>query len=254
MFIDWITVAAQIVNFLVLIWLLKRFLYRPILDGIDQREAGIAARIASAETARYAAEETEEMHRAALSTLAEEKAAILESTREEAATEQAALRLQARAALDAEQADWRSQIGDERAAYLADLRVTGAEAILSLTGKALKDLADARLEDQIASRLESHLAELGPELQRAAAASDGAVAVSSFPLTQARRKHLQQAFQDAVKNVPLTFRTDPRESPGLTLQLGGVRLGWTVATYLDGLEEALRVRLEAAPKALGETP
>ena len=35
MSIDWITVAAQIVNFLVLVWLLKRFLYRPILNGID---------------------------------------------------------------------------------------------------------------------------------------------------------------------------------------------------------------------------
>jgi F-type H+-transporting ATPase subunit b len=253
MFIDWVTVAAQIINFLVLIWLLKRFLYRPILDGIDQREAGIAARIASAETARSAAEEAEETHRAALATLAEEKATILEAARVEATTEQASLRLQARETLDAEQADWRSQIGNERAAYLADLRATGAEAILSLTGKALKDLADARLEDQIAGRLESQLAEFGPDLQRAAA-SDGAIAVSSFPLTETRRKGLRRAFQDAVKDVPLTFRTDPKESPGLTLQLGGVRLGWTVATYIDGLEEALRARLEAAPKTSGETP
>ncbi|HAB91660.1 MAG TPA: F0F1 ATP synthase subunit B, partial [Pseudomonas sp.] len=46
MSIDWITVLAQIANFLVLLWLLKRFLYRPILDGIDAREAEIARRMA----------------------------------------------------------------------------------------------------------------------------------------------------------------------------------------------------------------
>jgi len=254
MFIDWITVAAQIINFLVLIWLLKRFLYRPILDGIDQREAGIAARIANAETARSAAERAKETHKVALATLAEEKATIIEAARVEATTEQAALRLLAREAMDAEQAEWLSQIRDERAAFLTDIRTTGAEAILSLTSKALKDLADVQLEDQIAARLESHLAELGPDLQRAGAASDGAVAVSSFPLTEARRKHLQRAFQNAVKDVSLTFRTDPKESPGLTIQLGGVCIGWTVETYLDGLEEALRARLEAAPRASGETP
>ena len=52
MSIDWITVAAQVANFLVLVWLLKRFLYRPILDGIDAREAEIAGRMQVAERAR----------------------------------------------------------------------------------------------------------------------------------------------------------------------------------------------------------
>ena len=51
MSIDWITVAAQIANFLVLVWLLKRFLYRPILDGIDAREGEISHRMQEAVTA-----------------------------------------------------------------------------------------------------------------------------------------------------------------------------------------------------------
>ena len=56
MSVDWITVAAQIANFLVLVWLLRRFLYRPILAGIDARERQIAARMAQAEKIREAAE------------------------------------------------------------------------------------------------------------------------------------------------------------------------------------------------------
>ncbi|MCL1485860.1 MAG: hypothetical protein MH208_17135 [Marinobacter sp.] len=48
MSIDWITVLAQLANFLVLVWLLKRFLYRPILDGIDAREAEITKSMAAA--------------------------------------------------------------------------------------------------------------------------------------------------------------------------------------------------------------
>jgi F-type H+-transporting ATPase subunit b len=43
MLIDWFTVGAQALNFLILVWLLKRFLYKPILDAIDAREKRIAA-------------------------------------------------------------------------------------------------------------------------------------------------------------------------------------------------------------------
>ncbi|MGB5096847.1 MAG: hypothetical protein WBN82_02930, partial [Porticoccaceae bacterium] len=48
MLIDWFTVGAQVVNFLILVWLLKRFLYRPILDAIDAREKRIASELADA--------------------------------------------------------------------------------------------------------------------------------------------------------------------------------------------------------------
>ena len=59
MSIDWVTVIAQIANFLVLVWLLKRFLYRPILDGIDAREAEITRRMAEAGEAEKKAQAAE---------------------------------------------------------------------------------------------------------------------------------------------------------------------------------------------------
>ena len=42
MLIDWFTIAAQAVNFLILIWLMKRYLYQPILRAIASREQLIA--------------------------------------------------------------------------------------------------------------------------------------------------------------------------------------------------------------------
>ncbi|MCF8123589.1 MAG: hypothetical protein K9K34_14360, partial [Desulfarculaceae bacterium] len=55
MLIDWFTVAAQVVNFLILVWLLKHFLYDRIIKAIDQREADIAARSEEAEAKQDAA-------------------------------------------------------------------------------------------------------------------------------------------------------------------------------------------------------
>ena len=48
MLIDWFTVAAQVLNFLILVWLMKRFLYQPVLNAIAAREAKIAAELKDA--------------------------------------------------------------------------------------------------------------------------------------------------------------------------------------------------------------
>ena len=50
MLIDWFTVGAQALNFIVLVWLMKRFLYRPVLDAIAAREQRIAQQLAEAAT------------------------------------------------------------------------------------------------------------------------------------------------------------------------------------------------------------
>jgi hypothetical protein len=48
MLIDWFTVGAQALNFLILVWLMKRFLYKPILNAVAEREKRIAAELADA--------------------------------------------------------------------------------------------------------------------------------------------------------------------------------------------------------------
>ena len=55
MLIDWFTVVAQTTNFLILVLLLKRFLYKPILDAIDAREQRIAQELADADAKRLEA-------------------------------------------------------------------------------------------------------------------------------------------------------------------------------------------------------
>jgi F-type H+-transporting ATPase subunit b len=252
MFIDWITVAAQIANFLVLIWLLKHFLYRPILDGIDRREADIADRVARAEAMRMQAEAAGTAHHAALTALGNEKADILEAARVAVAQEQDTLRQDARAAIEREHAEWREQIQNQRAAFLAKLSATGSQAIFSLTAKALKDLADVKLEDHIAEQIESRLSKLGPDLRQAAQAADGAVMVSSFTLNEARKDSLRRAFSQAIDGVDLIFRTDPEGPLGLTLRMDGLQLGWTVESYLDELDKALSAQLDDAKYASEE--
>ena len=54
--IDWFTVGAQTINFLLLVWLLKRYLYGPILKAIDARERQVAKVLSDADTIKSDAE------------------------------------------------------------------------------------------------------------------------------------------------------------------------------------------------------
>ncbi len=53
MLINWFTVLAQIVNFLILVYLLKRFLYGPIIRAMQEREKKIARRLQDAEDGNW---------------------------------------------------------------------------------------------------------------------------------------------------------------------------------------------------------
>src|ERR1700689_1193164 len=84
MLIDWFTIGAQALNFLILVWLLKRFLYKPILNAIDAREKLIAKELADADAKKAEAQKEHEevqkknevfdQHRAALFTKATDEA------------------------------------------------------------------------------------------------------------------------------------------------------------------------------------
>ena len=63
MLIDWFTVGAQLLNFLILVWLMKRFLYQPVLDAITAREQKIAAELVDAAATQTRATQQQEEFR-----------------------------------------------------------------------------------------------------------------------------------------------------------------------------------------------
>lgn len=235
MSIDWITVIAQIVNFLVLIWLLKRFLYRPILNGIDAREAEIADRMLAATHAEEKAEAAEARYLGEIATLHANEAAMTDSARQKAEAARDVLLADAHEMFEKERKEWDAHLQQEGHKYIAELHKIGAEALLSLTRKALSDLADETLEERIVAHVMTRLAPMSDDLRKAAGSSAKAVATTRDPLPKAARARLESDLQDIVPNVTLHFETDAAQSPGLILRMGGAQVAWTVDTYIDGL-------------------
>ncbi|MCF3593976.1 F0F1 ATP synthase subunit B [Rhodobacteraceae bacterium LMO-12] len=244
MSIDWITVAAQIANFLVLVWLLKRFLYRPILDGIDAREREIAARMAEAATLCEAAEAAKAEHKAEIEGLQSGREDLLAQAREAAEAERDAVLRQARERLERERLAREEERIAETRRFRADLQHKGATALVALTRKALNDLAGETLEERIVARAATRLSQMTGDLTAAAGDGREAVITTRDTLRPQNRRQLEDQLKKAMPAIEVTFKTDPGQSPGLNLRLGGAQLGWSVDSYVEGLQDILDEQAE----------
>ena len=87
MLIDWFTVIAQVVNFLILVWLLKRFLYKPILNAIDAREKKVADELANADAKEAEAQKEKEGFKRKNEEFDQQRATLLNKAKDEAKAE-----------------------------------------------------------------------------------------------------------------------------------------------------------------------
>src|SRR5580698_7005160 len=112
--IDWFTVIAQAVNFLILVWLLKRFLYKPILHAIDEREKGIAAQLAEAEAKKGESQKERDDFQHKNEVFDQERAVLLKKATDEAKAERQRLLDEARKDADALRAKRQVALRDEQ--------------------------------------------------------------------------------------------------------------------------------------------
>ena len=235
MSIDWITVLAQIANFLLLVWLLKRFLYRPILDGIDAREAEITKRMAQAGIAKQQANAAEADFRQQQAQLQESQQQRIAEAMDASKAQRDALLTEARKRLEQEQQDWQRYLATERERFTAKLQRSGEQALVELTRKALIDLADETLEAAIVRHVGKRLAPLTDNLLEAAGSADIATACTQAPLPEAAKAQLTADIKQLLPQLSLRFITDAEQAFGLILHVGGAQVAWTIDSYTDEL-------------------
>ncbi|HEV8078503.1 MAG TPA: F0F1 ATP synthase subunit B, partial [Marinobacter sp.] len=207
MSIDWITVIAQIANFLVLVWLLKHFLYRPILDGIDAREAEIAKSMALAGEQQKKAEAAQADYQQQKRQLLSDQSDMIAKAMRDTEDQRDALLAEAHARLEQEQKDWHKHLERERERFAARLQRAGQETLLALTRKALRDLADETLEQAIVRHVGKRLEPLASDLKKAAAGSTQAIATTREHLPEAAQSQLKTDLKKLLPAVTLSFET-----------------------------------------------
>jgi F-type H+-transporting ATPase subunit b len=242
--VDWFTVIAQIVNFLVLVALLKRFLYGPIIRAMDDREKGIAARMAEAEEkARKAAEEAA-AYRRQRDDLERKREQTLAQAEREALERRRAMIDSARQEVHALEQQWRDAIRKERESFLSDMRQRAGERVCAITARIMRDLAGEDLQDRIVAVFLNRLQGLGDDDRRmlGAAVEDSTSALtvrSAFAIPEETRRRVASVLEPQYGQDKIRFETADDLICGIEIRAGGHKVGWNVRDYLDALGESL---------------
>jgi F-type H+-transporting ATPase subunit b len=258
MLIDGFTVGAQVLNFLILVWLLKRFLYRPILDAIDAREKRIALALADAAAKRTEAEQERDTFQHKNAVFEQQRASLLSQATDAAKAERQRLLDEARQAADALSAKRQETLRNEAYSLSQVIRRRTQQEVFAIARKTLTDLASTSLEERVAEvfirRLRTLDGQAKEDFAEAMKTPSAPVRVlSAFDLPAEQRALIQTAldetFSAAGTGIQVRFETAPDLVSGIELSTDGQKLAWSIADYLASLEKGVNELLKAQPEA-----
>ena len=268
MLIDWFTVCAQALNFLILVWLMKRFLYKPILNAIAAREKRIATELADADAKKAEAQQERDEFQRKNEEFDQQRAALLSQATDEAKAERQRLLDEARTAADALSAKRMETLrSDARCLSQAISRRTQQE-VFAITRKALADLATTSLEERLSEVFTRRLRGMDGQAKAGlaealATASAPALGRSAFDLPAEQRAAVQQALNEtfpAAAAIHVRFETAPDLISGIELTTNGQKVAWSIADYLASMEKGVgellqeKDMLEAKAESRPEAP
>ena len=250
MHIDWFVFLAQIFNFLLLMYLLKRFLYGRIIKAMDDREAKIAARFAEADELKTKAEEEARLYEKRNQILNEKKETMLNEATLAAEAKRKELMEKVRVEVDAVKARWQDMLVREQDAFFYDLRQRAAKQLYATARKALSDLADADLEERIVEeflrRVQSLDEEKSTQLRKAISGGGNRVTIqSAFGIPAPRQTQIEEVLKKQITNgFTIRYLQEPDIVSGIEMRVNGHKIAWSLNEYLETLVESLTETLQ----------
>jgi F-type H+-transporting ATPase subunit b len=248
--IDWFTVVAQIVNFLILVALLKYFLYGRVIAAMEKREQEIANQWDEAEQARHDATVETESIRQKNRDLDEQREHLLATVRDEVDAHRKELTTKAREEANDLQSRWAAAIREETESFLRDLNRRASEEVCAIARRALSDLAGEDLQQRIVHVFLKQLRELDGAKRQAVieslqSANRQVVIRSAFELPIDLQAQVAEALESTfVDGLDIHFEESAELICGIELNTNSHKLAWELSDYLDSLTQQVERMIE----------
>ena len=245
MLINWFTVFAQVLNFLILVALLRWFLYKPILKVMHKRQMQLEDRWQEAERLQAEAQQALITYQQQQQELQQQQAALLTEARVTAERERQHLLAQIRQEMTNQRTAWEIDLQQEQDAFLRTLRQKVIHQTYAIARQALSDLANADLEYQMIQVFCDRLRHLEDSQRQAIAQAlsqtNLAILVrSSFEMpADLRQQMIDELHSQFAIAHPIEFVTASNLLCGIEIKLAGQEIVWSLDTYLQTVEQRL---------------
>jgi F-type H+-transporting ATPase subunit b len=250
MLIDWFTVGAQMINFLILLALLKIFLFDRITRAMDEREEKINARFEEADRKKRDAQDRAQSLDQEKRKLDGKRRQLIEQAEADSERKRKEWVAQARREVDDLRRQWKDALAEQKTSFGRDLRRLAAEQVYSVSRRVLGDLADEAVEERIIAAFIDRIAELDGEEKKDFSRSldeknNAATIRSAFEIsTKMRQKITRVVHKEFSESLDVDYQAEPALLAGIELKAAGKKISWNVDDYLNSLQETVREAIQ----------
>jgi len=243
MHIDWFVLLAQIINFLILVFLLKYFLYNRILGAIDARESKIASQFSEAERLKAQAQQSADAYDEKNRELKDKAEELMNQAQKASEHEKEQLMDKVREEVNQVRRRWYETLSREKKAFLEDLRRRAGTYIYDTIRHVLTDMANEDLEERMVQVFTERIREMSQEQQdklKDSLKAGGSIIVvrSAFALIADQKKRIEEAIRPYVApKVPIRYEVSGAIGAGIEMMAHGYKVSWSIEDYLASLEE-----------------
>jgi F-type H+-transporting ATPase subunit b len=202
MHIDWWTLALEAINFLVLVWLLQRFLYNPVMGIVARRHQEVDAAFAEAESARRKTEAEATTYREKIAAAEAERLDLIRAARAQIDEERTKLLTEARREAEGLLSKQRQAIAAERTDALEEMRDGAADLSVVLATTLLREATNGSVAETFLERLRQRFLDLSDaEKARLLGAAKGPTmlrVVTQPALTDAEQHRWRERLLDTI--------------------------------------------------------
>ncbi len=245
MLIDWFTVCAQTLNFLILVWLMKRFLYKPVLNAINAREALVAKELKDANAKKTEARKERDEFQTKNDEFDRHRAELLSKATQDAGVERTRLLAEARKAADDLSAKRQQSLSSDARQLNQAISQRAQKEVFAIARKTLSDLGSASLEEQIAEVFIRRLKELDEKSKKTLveahkSVSDPFLVRCTFDLPAKHQTAIRLAIQQSLfPKAQIQFEISAELVGGIEMVVQGQKVAWSISNYLESLEKGV---------------
>jgi F-type H+-transporting ATPase subunit b len=241
--IDGFTIFAQVINFLLLVWLLKRFFYRPVVRAMEEREKRIAKAMEQSELAEKQARQHADALAAEHRAFSAGKTALMAAAQAEIEKWREEKIENLRTEVEQIRQSWFDKVYHEREAFLMELKSQAVRSVMQISGKAVRDLADQRLESQIVMVFMNQM-ETAKENFQGKNYPGPVRLISGFELSdQTKQIILEKLARWFPSSGNIGFEIAPHLGLGIEVLASDKKVAWNLEKYLTDLEKQMLLRL-----------
>ncbi|MEO5995709.1 MAG: hypothetical protein ABIN89_03310 [Chitinophagaceae bacterium] len=255
--INWFTVIAQVINFLILVWLLKKFLYKPILNAVNEREKNIRDQLKDAVDEKAAAQKDQDDLKKQHEEFDQQKKALMDKAVADANTEKQKIIDGAKTEANTLRINMEKAAKEKQDNDNQEIVEKTQKQVFAITKKALTTIASINLEEQSANTFIKRLKELKDDEEKQfidafKSNSNTVIVRSAFELPGKQQGEINDAVNEILDiKTTLQFKTTPEIISGIELSTNGYKLSWSFSEYLNSLERNISSSMKenAKPEA-----